>query len=122
MTAGRAAALVLGLGLAFGATAETHVMPMSHGEMPMQHGSEAEAAYRAANERMHANMAVEFTGDADVDFARGMIPHHVGAIEMARAMLEHGEDPELRALAEEIIAAQEAEIAFLEAWLEKNGR
>lgn len=146
MSAGRkaagAAALVLGLGMAFGAAAETHTMPMSHdampmqdgempmshgdmpmqdGEMPMQQGSEAEAAYRAANERMHEGMAIEFTGDADVDFARGMIPHHTGAIEMARAMLEHGEDPELRALAEEIIAAQEAEIAFLETWLEKRG-
>src|SRR5690606_36307187 len=77
-------------------------------------------AYRAANTTMHELMDIEFTGDADIDFARGMIPHHQGAVEMARIVLEHGEDPELRQLAEVIIAAQEAEIAFLERWLEEN--
>jgi uncharacterized protein (DUF305 family) len=79
-------------------------------------------AYRAANERMHEGMAISFSGDADVDFARGMIPHHQGAIDMARIALEHGSDPEIRELAEQIIAAQESEIAFLEEWLERQGR
>jgi uncharacterized protein (DUF305 family) len=65
-------------------------------------------------------MAIEFTSDPDVDFARGMIPHHQGAIDMARVVLEHGQDPEIRALAEAIIAAQEEEIAFLRSWLEKR--
>ncbi len=82
-------------------------------------GAAAEA-FRAANARMHAGMAIAFTGDADVDFARGMIAHHQGAIDMARIVLEHGDNPEIRALAEAIVAAQETEIAAMKAWLEKN--
>ncbi|TFL17495.1 DUF305 domain-containing protein [Jannaschia formosa] len=85
-------------------------------------GSAAIDAYRAANLAMHEAMEFEFTGDADVDFARGMIGHHQGAIDMARIVLEHGEDPELRRLAEEVIEAQEAEIAFLQNWLSENAK
>ena len=75
----------------------------------------------AANAAMHKVMAVEMTGDVDVDFMRTMIPHHEGAVEMAKIVIESGKDPEVRKLAEEIIKAQEAEIAFMQAWLEKNG-
>ena len=84
--------------------------------------SPASRAYREAMERMHAAMAeLADTGDADIDFARGMIPHHQAAIDMARAELEHGTDPQLRKLAEAIIAAQVREIAELETWLRKRG-
>jgi uncharacterized protein (DUF305 family) len=75
----------------------------------------------AANAAMHRDMAVEMTGDVDVDFMRTMVPHHQGAVEMAKIVVENGKDPEVRKLAEEIIKAQEAEIAIMEAWLQKHG-
>ncbi|HAV08351.1 MAG TPA: DUF305 domain-containing protein, partial [Rhodobacteraceae bacterium] len=60
------------------------------------------------------------TGNADVDFVAGMLPHHQGAVEMAQIVLEHGTDPEVRKLAEAIIAAQQTEIAWMKDWLAKN--
>ena len=79
-------------------------------------------AFIAANTKMHEGMAIDFTGNADVDFVRGMIAHHQGAIDMAKVELEHGKDPELRKLAEEIITAQEGEIRMMEEWLAKNAK
>jgi uncharacterized protein (DUF305 family) len=58
--------------------------------------------------------------DPDVAFACGMIAHHQGAIDMAEVQLEYGEDAWLRELAQEIITAQEAEIAEMTEWLAEN--
>lgn len=77
----------------------------------------ATKAYRAANDKMHAGMNLKFSGNADVDFLRGMIPHHQGAIDMAKIVLQHGKDARVRKLAEEIIRAQEQEIAEMRKWL-----
>ncbi|MBD4634688.1 DUF305 domain-containing protein, partial [Xanthomonas citri pv. citri] len=74
-------------------------------------------AFKAANAKMHQGMAIEFSGDADVDFARGMIAHHQGAIDVAKIELEYGKDPTQRKLAEAVIKAQEAEIADMHAFL-----
>lgn len=81
----------------------------------------ASQAFMVANDAMHKGMAIEFTGNADVDFVRGMIPHHQGAVDMARIVLEHGTDPEVRKFAESVIAAQEAEIKWMNDWLAANG-
>ena len=91
-----------------------------HAPGPAAAADPASQAYLAAADRMHREMAIEYSGDPDVDFARGMIAHHQGAIDMARALLEHGQDPEIRQLAEAIIAAQESEILFLRSWLERR--
>jgi uncharacterized protein (DUF305 family) len=113
-----------------------HQMPMDHMNMEhmdhagMDHGAKASAgdaspsakAYEAADAKMHQNMTMEFTGDADVDFFRGMIPHHQGAIDMAKVELQYGKDPEARKMAEDIVKAQETEIAVMKAWLEKKGK
>ena len=85
-----------------------------------QHGG-ASGTMQDAMQQMQHGMDIPSSGDTDTDFARMMIPHHQGAIDMARTELAQGKDPELRQLAEEIIAAQEKEIAFLKAWLAKRG-
>lgn len=74
-------------------------------------GAAATSAMMGAMDRMHSDMnSVELTGDIDRDFTALMVPHHQSAVEMARAYLQSGRDPELRRLAESILVSQEAEI------------
>lgn len=63
--------------------------------------------------RMHVAMDVPFSGDADHDFARMMIPHHQGAIDMALAELRYGKDERLKRLAQEIVVDQQQEITVM---------
>ena len=55
-----------------------------------------------------------YVGNADIDFLAMMIPHHAGAVDMARLVLQHGRDPATRQLAEEIIAGQTTEIESMQ--------
>ncbi|WP_309666681.1 DUF305 domain-containing protein [Tabrizicola sp.] len=83
--------------------------------------SPATMAFMEANMKMHTDMAIEYSDNQDADFMRGMIPHHQGAVDMAKIILEHGSDPDVKAFAEKIIAAQEAEITWMQDWLAKHG-
>lgn len=82
--------------------------------------TEAQAAYKAANDTMHAGMAA-IPADPDVAFMRGMLAHHQGAVAMSEVALKYAKDDQTRALAARVIAAQKLEIAEMEAWLEANG-
>ena len=109
-------------GWAQGTSKDMKVMPGMHqGAVPTAGTiTPAAQALADANMKMHKNMTLEFTGNADVDFIRGMVPHHQGAIEMAEIELKYGKDPKARKLAREIIAAQKKEIAFMNTWLAKH--
>lgn len=76
--------------------------------------------YKQAAMNMHRDMAIAYSGNPDVDFARGMIPHHQGAVDMAAVVVRHGRTPEMVKLAQEIIHSQNAEIGIMERWLEKH--
>lgn len=85
-------------------------------------GKEAMGGYMTAmSDMMTAMHGRPSAGDADADFLLMMIPHHQSAIDMARVELEHGDDDATRALAQQIIDAQEQEIADMKAMLQRLG-
>ena len=128
-----AGTLALGTALAFAQSQHhghgSHGKPAAttdhsaHGSgKPKGDTSPSSLAYHAVNAKMHEGMDITFTGNADVDFVKGMIPHHQGAIDMAKTVLAFGKDPEVKKLAGEVIKAQENEIVLMQEWLKKNSR
>jgi uncharacterized protein (DUF305 family) len=124
---------MIGIGVAV-ALAGLHILMLDHNhgqDHGQGHGMPAgrhsadlqqEMAFVQEMDRDMAKMmrdmhAPGYTGRPDVDFLAMMIPHHQGAVDMARAVLRHGEDPLTRQLAEDIIAGQQAEIAAMTARL-----
>lgn len=90
-------------------------------DMPMSSATgsdDAHTALMAGMDKMNADMMAGGTAtDIDVAFVCAMLPHHQGAIDMAKAELAHGDDPWARELAQKIIDAQTAEIAAMQEWL-----
>jgi len=71
---------------------------------------------------MHKGMhTAPQTGDPDRDFVTMMIPHHQGAIDMAKALLLSGKVSQMRRLAQEIITDQQSEIQLMQLWLKQHG-
>jgi len=82
--------------------------------------SPADIAFAESMNTMMKDMHTKPTGDADKDFVNMMLPHHQGAVDMAKVELQYGKDPMLHELATSIIAAQEKEIAMMKAWRAKH--
>lgn len=86
------------------AAADSNTAPASRFEADMDTGM------ARMMQDMHGS---SYTGNPDKDFLSMMIPHHEGAVDMARLVLIHGRDPLVRQIAEEIIASQTVEIAAM---------
>ena len=122
-------AAVLATGLASGAYAQsTHgghgaapaAMPGSMPNMAAEAASTKD--FKDADMRMMTNMEQPYTGDPDVDFRVHMIPHHQGAVDMAKVALKYAKDAETKKMAESIIKDQEREVGEMQAWLKKHGK
>lgn len=90
--------------------------------MSVLHKHEEEDAQKSAFDavmmKMHEEMGkAETTGNVDVDFVLGMIPHHQGAVDMAEIEMRQGKDPAIKKLAAEIIKSQRTEIDMMKKWL-----
>ena len=91
----------------------------SHGENTTANSHWAELV--GSMEKMHVAMAsVESSRNSDEDFVALMLPHHLAAIDMAKTQLLYGTDPQMRRLAQEIIADQQSEIELMQLWIKQH--
>jgi uncharacterized protein (DUF305 family) len=102
------------------AAAGAHAQQMAPMNMAAP-ASPADRAMMAGMDKMSHDMAAApMTGDADHDFVAMMLPHHQGAVAMAKVELQYGKNPEMRRMARDIVASQDQEIAEMKTWLAKH--
>lgn len=102
-----------------------HSSPRLHSDPQMGDaaGDSEWTELNSSMEKMHLAMAaIKPSGRSDTDFVRLMLPHHEAAIDMAKTQLLHGTDPQMRRLAQEIIADQQSEIDLMRLWLNQHER
>jgi uncharacterized protein (DUF305 family) len=104
----------------FVALAACRQVPQTHGQMAMKDPNWTELM--RSMDRMHAAMtSIQPSGVDDTDFVQVMLPHHQAAIDMAKIELIYGNDPQIRRLAQEIIADQQSEIQLMQLWVKQHG-
>jgi hypothetical protein len=107
------------------------MMKMKHGQSAKAEGAPSSSApqgddgassvaFSAVSDKMHRNMTITYTGNADADFAKLMIAEHQAALDLARITLSFGKDAEVRKQAEAMIKARESELETLIVWAAKN--
>jgi uncharacterized protein (DUF305 family) len=109
-------------GMPMGQTDPAAMHEMLQDMMPKASDPASTKEFKEADVAMMKNMHQPFTGNPDVDFRTHMIPHHQGAIDMARVALKHANDADTKKMAQKIIDDQEKEIAEMREWLTRNGR
>lgn len=103
------------------ATMQSWLASHTDAAAPTSDTEDMQKDYANGMDDMHEEMMEGITDpNPDMAFARGMLPHHEGAVDMAKVQLKYGKDAELRKLAQDIIDAQEAEIEQMEDWIDKN--
>lgn len=110
----------MGMGMGMGMMNMESMQTMMKTMMPAPSDAASTKDFKSADMKMMHDMAVPYTGNADIDFRAKMIPHHQGAIDMAKVALAHAKDETTKALAAQIIKDQEREIAEMREWLSKN--
>lgn len=97
-------------------------MMSGNGRQPKGDTGPSSQALNGVIARMQNEMVLPYSGDTDVDFAKRMLSHHQGAIDMAKVELAFGKDAEARKVAESIIKENEAGIGALQQWLKAKGK
>ena len=86
------------------------------------HKLDPNVPFKKAMDKMHKEMMIKPSGNIDVDFLKGMIPHHQGAIDMSEELIKKSKDTELKAFAQKIIDAQKAEVKLMQDLLKKRDK